>query len=60
MSEQNSLNAEVLRKLSEARWTQCRHESEIQSWPVWKRVIHRLIDCPICRPEGRQKLDRWE
>jgi hypothetical protein len=60
VSAQNSLNAEILRKLSEARWLRYRHECEKQGWPLWKRLIHRLTRCPICRPEEGKRLDRWE
>lgn len=54
MSAQLSLNAEFLEKLSEARWIEYRHESEKQNWPMWKRLIHRLSHCPICRPGGAE------
>jgi hypothetical protein len=60
MSAEDSLTEELLQKLSEARWAQCRHESERRCWPWWKRLIHRLDRCPICRPEGDRSLDRWE
>ena len=42
---------EVRKKLSEPRWLQYKHESEKQSWPWWKRLIHRFQRCPICKPE---------
>jgi hypothetical protein len=37
---------EVRKKLSEPRWLQYKHESEKQSWPWWKRLIHRFQRCP--------------
>jgi len=42
---------EARKKLSDARWLQYKHESEKQSWPFWKRLIHRFQNCPLCRPE---------
>jgi len=60
MSDQNFPDAEALRKLSEARWMQFQHEFELQSWPVWRRVIHRLMNCPICRPERVKRFDRGD
>jgi hypothetical protein len=42
---------EARKKLSDARWLQHKHESEKQSWPFWKRLIHRFQNCPLCRPE---------
>jgi hypothetical protein len=42
---------EVRKKITEARWLQFQHLSETQGWPWWKRLIHRLGGCPICRPE---------
>lgn len=59
MSAQDSLTTEVLQRLSEARWLQFRHEYEKRGWPLWKQLIHRLARCPICRPEGDKRLDRW-
>ena len=44
-------NAEIIQKSSDATGIEW-HESEKQSWPVWKRLIHRLVRCQICRPEG--------
>jgi hypothetical protein len=41
---------EVRKKISEPRWLQYQHESEKQSWPWWKRLLHRIQHCPICRP----------
>jgi len=57
MRAELSPNAEALEKLSEAMWIQYRHESEKRIWPMWKRLIHRLLRCPICRPEGGTRLD---
>jgi hypothetical protein len=31
------------------------HESEKQKWPWWKRLIHRLQSCPICKPEKEKE-----
>ena len=56
MSAQNSLNEEVLQRLSDARRLQCWHDCEKQSRPLWKRVIHRPRPCPICRQEGYKSL----
>lgn len=42
---------EVRKKFSEPRWIQYQHESEKQSWPWWKRLLHRLQSCPLCKPE---------
>jgi hypothetical protein len=35
------------KKVFGPRW---QHEIEKQSWPLWKKLIHRLQHCPICRP----------
>jgi hypothetical protein len=42
---------EIRKKLSEPKWLQFKHESEKQSWPWWKQLIHRIQGCPICKPE---------
>lgn len=42
---------EARNKLSEARWQQFKHQTEMQSWPLWKRLMHRFEDCPICEAE---------
>ena len=42
---------ETRKKFSEPRWLQYKHESQKQSWPFWKRLIHRFQTCPFCRPE---------
>ena len=42
---------EARKKLSDARWLQYKHESEKQSWPFWKRLIHRFQRCPLCKPD---------
>jgi len=42
---------EIQKKVFGPRWE---HEMEKQGWPLWKRIIHRLQDCPICRPKGEQ------
>src|SRR5581483_4149417 len=41
---------EFRKSLFRAKWLQFQHESEKQSWPRWKRLIHRLQRCPVCRP----------
>ena len=42
---------EARNKLSEARWLQFKHQAEKQSWPLWKRLMHRLEECEICGSE---------
>jgi hypothetical protein len=39
---------EIRKKVFGPRW---QHEIEKQGWPLWKRLIHRLQRCPICRPK---------
>ena len=34
------------------RWE---HEIEKQGWPFWKRLMHRLQDCPICKPKSQTR-----
>jgi hypothetical protein len=60
MGDQQSPNAEALLKLSEAMRIHYRHESEKQSWLMRKRLMHRLVRCPTCKPEGGERLVRWE
>lgn len=36
---------EIQKKVFGPRW---QHEVEKQSWPLWKRLIHRLQRCPLC------------
>jgi len=38
---------EIQKKVFGPRW---QHEVERQSWPLWKRLLHRLQRCPICKP----------
>jgi len=45
---------EIRKKLFGPRW---QHEIEKQGWPLWKRLIHRLQRCPLCRPKAKT-LDR--
>ena len=55
--ERGSLAAERpggAKKDSEPRWLQYKHEDEKQSWPWWKRLIHRFERCPICRQKKRK------
>jgi len=40
---------EIQKKVFGPRWE---HEMEKQSWSLWKRLIHQLQGCPICRPKG--------
>lgn len=42
---------EVREKFSEPRWLQFKHETEKQSWPFLRRLIHRFQRCPICKPK---------
>ena len=42
---------ELRKKLFEPRWVQHNHELEKQHWPWWKQLMHRLQQCPICKPE---------
>jgi hypothetical protein len=49
---------ELRKKLFGRRWLQHEHESEKQSWPWWKRMIHRLQRCPICKPEKEKGKKR--
>ena len=41
-------NPEIQQKVFGPRW---QHEVEKQAWPTWKRLIHRLQRCPICKPK---------
>jgi len=41
---------EIQKKVFGPRW---QHEIEKQSWPLWKKLLHRLQRCPICKPEPR-------
>ena len=43
---------ELRKKLVDSRWVQLQHEREIQKWPQWKRLWHRLQDCPICKQKA--------
>lgn len=42
---------EIRKRISEDRWLQLQHLCEKQNWPWWKRLMHRLKSCPLCRPE---------
>lgn len=42
---------EIRKRISEDRWLQYQHLCDKQKWPLWKRLIHRLRRCPLCRPE---------
>jgi hypothetical protein len=39
---------EIRKKVFGPRW---QHEIEKQGWPLWKRLIHRLQSCSLCRPK---------
>ena len=41
-------NPEIQTKVFGPRW---QHEMEKQSWPLWKKLMHRLQRCPICKPK---------
>jgi hypothetical protein len=41
---------EIQKKIFGPRW---QHETEKQAWPLWKRLLHRLQPCPICRPQKK-------
>ena len=43
-------NPEIQKKLFGPRWE---HEIEKQDWPFCKRLMHRLQDCPICKPKSQ-------
>jgi hypothetical protein len=45
-------NPEIQKKVFGPRWE---HEIEKQSWPFWKRLMHRLQDCPICKPKSQTR-----
>lgn len=40
---------ELQKKVFGPRW---QHELEKQSWPLWKKLIHRFQSCPFCRPKS--------
>ena len=48
---------EVRRKMLGPRLLQLQHESEKQAWPLWKRLMHRLQPCPICKPAEEAEGD---
>jgi len=49
-------NPEIQKKVFGPRWE---HEIEKQSWPFWKRLMHRLQDCPVCKPKSQTRKLRW-
>ena len=51
MGSMGMSDPEARKKLSEARWLQFKHQAEKQTWPWWKRLIHRFRSCPICKPD---------
>jgi hypothetical protein len=50
---------EVRRKFSEPRWLQYKHESEKQSWPWWKRLIHRFQHLPDLQTREGQRVIKY-
>jgi len=46
-------NPEIQKKLFGPRWE---HEIQKQGWPFWKRLMHRLQNCPICGPKSQTRL----
>ena len=46
---------EIRKKMFGLGWLQLQHDSEKQNWPRWKRLIHRLQRCPICKPAKKKK-----
>lgn len=40
-------NPEIQKKVFGPRW---QHEIEMQTWSLWKKLIHRLQPCSICKP----------
>jgi len=40
---------EIQKKVFGPRWE---HELEKQGWPLWKKLLHRLQRCPICKPKN--------
>jgi len=47
---------EIRKKVFGPRW---QHEIERQSWPLWKRLIHRFQRCPVCRPKTPGRKVQW-
>jgi hypothetical protein len=45
-------NPEIQKKVFGPRWE---HEMEKQGWPFWKRLMHRLQNCPICKPKSQTR-----
>src|SRR5665811_1707642 len=45
-------NPEIQKKAFGPSWE---HEIEKQGWPFWKRLMHRLQDCPICKPKSQTR-----
>ena len=45
-------NPETQKKVFGPRWE---HEIEKQGWPFWKRLMHRLQDCPTCKPKSQSR-----
>jgi hypothetical protein len=44
---------ELRKKLFGQNWARLQHESEKKNWSLWKRLLHRLQPCPICKPEKK-------
>jgi len=43
-------NPEIQKKVFGPRW---QHEIDKQGWPLWKKLIHHLQRCPICKPTSQ-------
>ena len=43
---------EIRKKLFGPRW---QHEIEKQGWSFWKKLIHRLRPCPICKSNAKTR-----
>jgi hypothetical protein len=49
---------ELRKKLFGPKLVQFDHEQEKRSWPRWKRLMHRLRPCPICKPKKNEGQSR--
>jgi len=46
---------ELRKKLFGQNWDRLQHESEKKTWPRWKRLLHRLQPCPVCKPKKKSE-----
>jgi len=46
---------EIQKKVFGPRW---QHEVAKQGWPLWKRLVHRLQRCPICKPKTADRKNQ--